>query len=249
MSACVVRSMRSFRAALTAVALAATLPSVAHTVWLEPRAGAPGEYLVTFGGHADRRLDYAPEKVRSVIAYAASGSPLPVRLGEHVRGSARAVTVAVDGQPVMIAVHFDNGIHARRSTGPSVEKPMDAVPGATKATRAVKYHKTIVAWTPSVARPLGQAFEVVPMSAEPPRAGVPLRARVLLDGRPASGVRVGHGDAPPAGAKASGDDGIVEYVPTPGFNRLWAGVRLPVRGNAQYTELSYEYVLGFDATP
>jgi nickel transport protein len=220
----------------------------AHTVWLEPAAAQrPGEprWDVRFGGHAGKVVEFAPGKLKTVEARDAAGKALPVTRESTPAG----VSVAVRGTPATIAMHLDNGIHTRGPQGPSVEKPMDEVPGATKATWAPKWYKAILVWNERATRPLGQRFEVVPLAATAPRAGVPMKVRVLVDGRPAAGVRVGHGEEPPEGAPVTGADGLAEYVPTAGANRLWAGRRDPVTGNAKYTELSYEYVLAFEAAP
>lgn len=231
-------------------ALAAAILGVAprlhaHTVWLEPAVGANDRWDVRFGGHAGKVLSFDPAKLRTVEAWDAGGRPLAIEREARADG----VTVAVRGRPATIAMHLDNGIHTRVAGGPSVEKPMDEVPGATKATWAPKWYKAIVAWNDRATRPIGQRFEVVPLAATPPRAGRPMQVRVLIDGKPAAGVRVGHGEEPPEGARPTGADGVAEYVPTPGANRLWAGRRDPVVGNPKYTELSYEYVLAFEAQP
>lgn len=220
----------------------------AHTVWLEPaaaqRSGEP-RWDVRFGGHAGKVVEFEPGKLKSVEAWDVAGKALPVTREAGSGG----VAIAVRGAPAMIAMHLDNGIHTRVANGPSVEKAMDEVPGATKATWAPKWYKAILVWNERATRPLGQRFEVVPLAATPPRATRPIKVRVLVDGRPASGVRVGHGEEPPEGAPVTGADGIAEYVPTTGANRLWAGRRDAVSGNAKYTELSYEYVLAFEALP
>jgi nickel transport protein len=220
----------------------------AHTVWLEPAAAQrPGEprWSVLFGGHAGKVVEFEPGKLKSVEAWDAAGKALPVTRATGAGGA----SIGVRGTPAMIAMQLDNGIHTRVAGGPSVEKPMDEVPGATKATWAPKGYKAVFVWNERATRPLGQRFEVLPVTAAPPRAGRPMQVRVLVDGRPAAGVRVGHGEEPPEGAPVTGADGIAEYVPTTGANRLWAGRRDAVTGNAKYTELSYEYVLAFDAAP
>ena len=66
----------------------------------------------------------------------------------------------------------------------------DTSPSAISAAWAVKHHKTVVAWTPLVAKPAGQPFEVVPLSAVQPRAGQPMKVRVLIDGKPAAGIKI-----------------------------------------------------------
>lgn len=215
----------------------------AHTVWLEPTGAGTGEYRVVFGGHAGKVEPYQPEKLKMVEALNASGKKLEV-----VRSSAAdGVRLHVQGSPALISMHFDNGIHTRTQQGPSVEKAMNEVPGATRATYAVKYHKTIVEWRPLVTKPLGQAFEVVPLDAVAPRAGQPLRVKVLHDGEPLAGVKLGRGEEGTASDPVTNAEGIAAFVPQKGFNKLWAGKRLKTSGNPQYTELSYEYLLGFDA--
>jgi len=118
------------------------------------------------------------------------------------------------------------------------------VPGASEATNALKYHKTIVQWSPVVTLELGQRFEVVPLRDSQPRAGEPMRVKVLLDGKALPGVKLGQGEAGDAGETNA--EGIATFVPQPGFNRLWAGKRFAV-DEPGYTELSYEYLLGFEA--
>jgi nickel transport protein len=225
-------------------ALAVTGSAVAHTAWLEPAAGGTkGEYRVMFGGHAGKLEPYTPEKVKAVEAWDARGAQLATRREVTPEG----VVVRVDGAPALVAMHFDNGFHTRPATGPSVPKPMNEVPGAVSGTHAVKYHKTIDEWAAPVRRPLGQPFEVVPLDEAAPRAGQPMRVQVLLEGKPVAGVRLGQGEEPPEGAAVTDAQGIASFVPQAGFNRLWAGKRIKVSGHPQYTELSYEYSLGFEA--
>lgn len=226
-------------AALVAFASSA----LAHTVWLEPAAQGEGDYRVMFGGHAGKVQSYDPHKLKEVAATDPQGKSLKVSR----RITADGVLLDVEGAPALIAMHFDNGIHSRPPTGPSVEKPMSEVPGATRATYAVKYHKTVVDWSPLVTRPIGQPFEVVALDATTPVADKPLRVRVLQDGKPVAGVKLGRGEEGTASDPVTDADGVAAFVPAKGFNRLWAGKRIAVSGNPQYTELSYEYSFGFVA--
>ena len=217
--------------------------AIAHTVWLEPVATGGADYRVMFGGHAGKIQTYDPGKLKEVAALDKQGQLVTVtrKLG------ADGVQLHVDGVPAIIAMHFDNGIHTRPPSGPSVEKPMNEVPGATRATYAVKYHKNIVDWSALVTRPIGQPFEVVPLDVVAPVAGKPLRVRVLQDGKPVAGVKLGRGEEGTASDPVTDEQGVAAFVPTRGFNKLWAGKRIPVPGNARYTELSYEYLFGFQA--
>jgi nickel transport protein len=234
---------KSRQLALSTILACCASSAFAHTVWLEPVAQNAGDYQVFFGGHAGKLETYRPEKLKTIDAVDKSGKPLAVSR----KVGADGVRLHVEGSPSMIAMHFDNGIHSRPPTGPTVEKPMNEVAGATRATYAVKYHKTVVAWSPIVTKVVGQPFEVVPLSAQQPAADQPFRVRVLQDGKPVAGVKLGRGEEGTAADPVTDADGIAAFVPKSGFNRLWAGKRIAVTGNPQYTELSYEYSFGFDA--
>lgn len=231
------------RSILIAAVTCGSSAAMAHTVWLESAPQSKSDYQVKFGGHAGKLEPYQPEKIKQIDAVDKQGKKLSVK--EDL--TADGVRLHVDGSPALISMHFDNGIHSRPATGPSVEKPMNEVPGATRATYAVKYHKTVVDWAPLVTRTIGQPFEVVPLSAQQPVADQPFRIRVLQDGKPVAGVKLGHGEEGTATDPVTDAEGVAAFVPKQGFNRLWAGKRIPVSGNPKYTELSYEYSFGFDA--
>jgi len=217
--------------------------AMAHTVWLEPAKSGSSDYQVMFGGHAGKVQTYDPGKLKEVAATDKQGKPLTVTR----KVGAEGVQIHVDGAPAMITLYFDNGIHSRPAKGPGVEKPMNEVPGATRATYALKYHKTILDWSASVTRPVGQAFEVVPLESAAPVANRSFRVRVLQNGKPVAGVKLGRGEEGDASAPVTDEQGIASFVPTSGFNKLWAGKRSVITDNARYTELSYEYLFGFDA--
>lgn len=229
----------STAALMTGVLLAVAGSAMAHTAWLEA-AGTAGDYVLLFGGHEGKLERYAPEKLKSVDAYDASGKPLQV--ARTVRDD--GVHVAVRGTPALLAVHFDNGTWSRGADGKSVEKPVNQNPGAREGTRAIKYSKTIAAWAPAVARPLGQPFEVVPLSARKPRAGQPWPVRVLIDGTPAVDIEVSRGEQGQDSVRTNAE-GVAAIVPKAGTNRFWAGKRTPVSGEPGYTQLSVEYLLVF----
>jgi len=233
--------MKKLLALTVAGLLAVSSAAAAHTVWLIQEAGQPDVFWVMFGGHAGAIDPYEADRLKTVRAMDANGRDLAVTRS----GGDDSLRLRVAGEPVMIAVHFDNGIHSRTGSGPSVRRPMNEVPGAISATNAVKYNKTIVRWGSAVlTRPAGQPFEVIPQSAEAPRAGRPMQVQVRIDGRPAAGVRIGRGEDT---AEATTDaNGIASFTPEGGFNKLWAGQRIPTPTNPAYTELSYEYFLGFN---
>ena len=72
-----------------------------------------------------------------------------------------------------------------------------------------------------------------------------LRLRVLIDGKPAAGIKVA-ADENEEGV-LSDADGVVSVLPQAGFNKLWAGQRRAVSGDPRFTTVSVEYILAFDA--
>lgn len=215
----------------------------AHTAWLEPVTGAQGAWRVLFGGHEGKTEAYPPEKLKSVEAFSTDGTALQIERTDRADG----VRIQPQGDAVVLLLHFDNGIYSRPEGGRSVNKPMSEVPGAISGVRALKYHKTIAGWGTSATRAWGQPFEVVPLEADLPRAGSPMRVRVLVDGKPVAGVKIAIDET--AEGSLTDAEGIASFIPQEGFNRLWAGRRAPVQGNPDYTTLSIEYVLGFEAGP
>jgi len=229
--------------------LAATLlvlwscPLFSHTAWLVPvdcDPAACSQYQVVFGGH-DGELDYPVEKVKTITAIGADGSPMTVRRATRDG----AVHIEVGGAPALLLMHFDNGIYTRTADGRTVNAPMSRVEDSVSAINALKYHKTIREWSDVVARAQGQPFEVVPLNAAQPRADVPMKVKVLIDGEPAPGIRVGTDEN--TIQSTTGADGVATFTPVSGGNRLWAGQRTERSDHPDYTQLSIEYLLTFDA--
>lgn len=226
---------------LLAAMLLAAGHAAAHTAWLEPDPAAAGTYVVRFGGHAGKTESYPPEKLKSVQAFDAQGAALAVTATPRPDG----VRVAAQGTPALFTLHYDNGIYSRGPATGSVAKPMNENPGATQGTHAVKYGKYIAAWGAVVAQPVGQPFEVVPVSGTPPKVGQPWRVRLLIDGKPAADLPVARDEGSPDAVKTDAD-GVATFVPQPGQNKLWSGRRTPVSGDPRFTQLSIEYLLVFD---
>ena len=220
--------------------------ALSHTAWLEPTGSEPHTYSFHFGGHNGVLEPYDVNKLKTVEAYDSHGEPLPV----DTLTTEGNLSVKVPEDAVLITLHYDNGIWTRDRMGKSVNRPLQEVPGATKASYSPKYHKTIIHWQSSVTHPLGQPFEVTPLSAEQPVAGQPFQVKVTLDGNPVAGVQLGNGEQKSAtdGAEITDANGLATFTPSAGLNKLWAGIRLPVEGPG-YTELSHEYLLTFEARP
>lgn len=224
------------------LAMLAGLPAaVAHMMWLEP-AGADGEYRVLFGGHAGRTEPYPAAKVGAIQAWDAKGRVLDVRR-QDLPGE-QGVRVSAAGA-VLLVGSFDNGYWSKGADGKSRNVPMTELPGAVSGVQAIKYHKLIAGWAASVARPVGQPFEVTPVTATAPRAGEPMAVRVTIGGKPAAGIALAFDEE---GRDAvSGTDGVATLTPRAGRNRLWAGQRVAITDDPKTTQRSIGYSLVFDA--
>lgn len=211
----------------------------AHNVWLMPEAD--GSYLVQFGGHEGKLEEYPAEKLTAVSAYDSRAHKIAV----STRTTAQGVKVKPTGKAALLVAEFDNGYFSKNDSGPMTNKPMNENPGATSGVRALKFHKSVIQWGYVARMIVGQTFEIVSARADHPHAGVPMRVRVLKDGKPVEGVRlaIGENGAPVHTAK----DGTATVVPVEGRNQLMAILRMPVAGDPKTTSLSYEYLYAFEA--
>lgn len=226
-------------AALSGLAALHAPAALAHNVWLEADAG--GGYIVQFGGHAGQLESFDAAKLKSVQAYDRRGRKIEVTTTLRDGG----VRVLPATQAALLAAHFDNGFFSKVGNGPMVNKPMNENPGASAGVHAVKYHKTIIQWGVIAKKPLGQPFEIVPLTHETPHAGEPMRVQVLFEGRPLAGIPLSMGEK--RAPVMTGADGTATVTPAAGANQLMAIRRMPVEGDARTTSLSYEYLLAFPA--
>ncbi len=232
-----VTTRRAAQGALVLCLAAWGLAAHAHSLWLIPEGGA---YLIGYG-HDLKNSAYAPGKVTRLAAYDAAGASLALTRTD----SADAVRFTPPAKAALIVIDFDNGIWSRKEGDKSLNLPMNKNPGATSGVHALKFHKTVLAWGAQATRAVGQRYEVLPLDAAAPAAGQAMRVRVLLDGKPVAGAKVGNGED--ADAQTTDADGVARYLPKAGHNLLWSGLRQKVSGDAQLTDLSFEYALGFDA--
>lgn len=236
--------MKRFMLITSGLALLWAPSALSHTAWLVPVESAVSDmtqFQVYFGGHEGKLESYPADKVKMIEAMDAEGNDLTVwRTYE-----ADDMQVSVEGMPALLLMHFDNGIYTRTGDGESVNIPMSQVEDPLSAVNAIKYHKHIHSWSGSVTETQGQPFEIVPLSADTPMAGEPMQVKVLIDGKPVEGIEIGTGEN--TSETKTDENGIATYVPVDGYNKVWAGQRTEVTDNPDYTELSIEYLLTFDA--
>ncbi|MFJ4497111.1 DUF4198 domain-containing protein [Pseudomonas atacamensis] len=196
----------------------------AHGLWTEERRGN----IEVIYGHGAEDNAFKPQKISGAWAYDASGKMIPVSV-EHLADHARLKPLK---PPALMAVALNNGMWSQTADKKWINEGRSKVPGATEATQTFKYSLAI--YQPRAKLPkLDQIKllilpEVDPLTVGP---GKSLPVRVLLDGKPAAGVKL-YGDyrsAPNTLSTETDKDGRAQVlVRNEGLNVIAAQVEVPV---------------------
>lgn len=197
----------------------------AHGLWTEERRGN----IEVIYGHGAEDNAFKAQKISGAWAYDASGKMIPVsveRLADHAR-------LKPLKPPAVLAVALNNGMWSQTADKKWINEGRSKVPGATEATQTFKYSLAI--YQPGAKLPkLDQIKllilpEVDPLTVGP---GKSLPVRVLLDGKPAAGVKL-YGDyrsAPNTLSTETDKDGRAQVlVRNEGLNVIAAQVEVPVK--------------------
>ncbi|WP_323167520.1 DUF4198 domain-containing protein [Pseudomonas atacamensis] len=197
----------------------------AHGLWTEERRGN----IEVIYGHGAEDNAFKAQKISGAWAYDASGKMIPVsveRLADHAR-------LKPLKPPALMAVALNNGMWSQTADKKWINEGRSKVPGATEATQTFKYSLAI--YQPGAKLPkLDQIKllilpEVDPLTVGP---GKSLPVRVLLDGKPAAGVKL-YGDyrsAPNTLSTETDKDGRAQVlVRNEGLNVIAAQVEVPVK--------------------
>jgi len=206
-----------------ALAIAGIAPAAAHDAFIET---VPKAYRILFG-HDVATATCEPDKLGAVAAFDADGKPLAVAVAVD-RGTESA-TVTPAGDAAMLTVEYDNGFWSKDAEGKSVNRPKTET-GAKEGTRARKYGKTMLHWSPASRRPTGQVLEIVPLTDAAPAAGGTLPVQVLHDGKPLAQapVMIGGHDGAKTVTDADGKT-VVTLGPT-GTQMITTALSLPWQG-------------------
>lgn len=211
-------------------------PAAAHDAWFE---AAGGGFVIRYGH--EKAESYDPAKVKSLAAYAADGASLTV---ERRPAEKDGLVFSVKGKPALLALHFDNGFWSKTAEG-TKNLPKTDAPGATGSVYSLKYGKAILEWSAFVTKPLGQRLEIVPLMANPPHTGERLAVRVLWEGKPLPGVKIGKGEYE---LSATTDvDGKAALPVEHGLQSIWVGRRAPLADDPRADTLSVSALLRFEA--
>ncbi|MGC3934908.1 DUF4198 domain-containing protein [Pseudomonas atacamensis] len=200
----------------------------AHGLWTEERRGN----IEVIYGHGAEDNAFKAQKISGAWAYDASGKMIPVsveRLADHAR-------LKPLKPPAVLAVALNNGMWSQTADKKWINEGRSKVPGATEATQTFKYSLAI--YQPGTKLPKLEQIkllilpEVDPLTVGP---GKSLPVRVLLDGKPAAGVKL-YGDyrsAPNTLSTETDKDGRAQVlVRNEGLNVIAAQVEVPVRDSA-----------------
>ncbi|MDT6919039.1 DUF4198 domain-containing protein [Pseudomonas atacamensis] len=197
----------------------------AHGLWTEERRGN----IEVVYGHGAEDNAFKAQKISGAWAYDAGGKMIPVsveRLADHAR-------LKPLKPPALMAVALNNGMWSQTADKKWVNEGRSKVPGATEATQTFKYSLAI--YQPGAKLPKLEQIkllilpEVDPLTVGP---GKSLPVRVLLDGKPAAGVKL-YGDyrsAPNTLSTETDKDGRAQVlVRNEGLNVIAAQVEVPVK--------------------
>ena len=200
----------------------------AHGLWTEERRGN----IEVVYGHGAEDNAFKAQKISGAWAYDAGGKMIPVsveRLADHAR-------LKPLKPPALMAVALNNGMWSQTADKKWINEGRSKVPGATEATQTFKYSLAI--YQPGAKLPKLEQIkllilpEVDPLTVGP---GKSLPVRVLLDGKPAAGVKL-YGDyrsAPNTLSTETDKDGRAQVlVRNEGLNVIAAQVEVPVRDSA-----------------
>ena len=197
----------------------------AHGLWTEQRRGN----IEVIYGHGAEDNAFKAQKISGAWAYDASARMIPVtveRLADHAR-------LKPLKSPAVLAVALDNGMWSQTPDKQWINQGRSHVPGAIQSTQTFKYSLAI--YQPGAKLPkLDQIKllilpEVDPLTVGP---GHSLPVRVLLDGKPAAGIKLvgDYRNAPNTLSTETDKDGRAQVlVRNEGLNVIAAQVEIPLK--------------------
>ncbi|MBT2373596.1 DUF4198 domain-containing protein [Pseudomonas fluorescens] len=199
----------------------------AHGLWTEQRRGN----IEVIYGHGAEDNAFKAQKISGAWAYDASAKMIPVtvqRLDDHAR-------LQPLKPPAVLAVALDNGMWSKTADNKWINQGRSKVPGAVESTQTFKYSLAI--YQPGAKLPkLDQIKllilpEVDPLTVGP---GKSLPVQVLLDGKPAAGIKLigDYRNAPNTLSTETDAEGRAQVlVRNEGLNVIAAQVEVQLKDN------------------
>ena len=204
----------------------------AHGLWTEQRRGN----IEVVYGHGAEDNAFKAQKVSGAWAYDRQGRMIPVtvqRLDDH----ARLVPIK---PPAILSVALDNGMWTSNAEKKWINEGRSKVPNGTDSIHTFKYSVAIYEEGAKLPTFEKLNFVIVPQ-ADPLKVGVgkPLPVKVLVDGKPAAGIKLigDYRSAPDVVSAETDAQGMATVVVrNEGLNIIAAEVTLPVKDNADIAE-------------
>lgn len=213
----------------------------AHGLWLEERRGN----LETIYGHGAEDKAFKAEKISGAWAYDSHGRMIPVTV-KRLDGHARLEPLK---SPAVVAVALDNGAWSLTPDKQWINQGRSQVPTSTQSLHTFKYSLAINQEGARLPK-FEQLKMVILPEVDPLKVGPgkPLPVRVLVDGKPAAGIKLigDYRGAPHQVSATTDSEGRAQVlVRNEGLNIIAAEVSLPVANNADietrglFTSLSF----------
>lgn len=208
-------------------------PVAAHGLWTEQRRG----HTEVIYGHGAEDDAFKAQKISGAWAFDGQGRALAVeiqRLEDHARLQPAAA-------PAVLAVALDNGAWSKTPEQKWINAGRSQVPESVHSLHTWKYSLAIYQEGAKLP-PLDQLQMVIIPERDPLSvgAGHKLPVRVLVDGKPAAGVKlIGDYRGAPDSVSAETDaEGRAEVtVRNQGLNVIAAEIYLPVENDKDIEEL------------
>ena len=153
----------------------------AHDFWLERQGGA---FVLRYGHHGGEGLALDAAKIKTLICRIGLQAPRNVLPSATIAPK----QLTFPGPCALASAFHDGGFW---SLTPDGEKnlPRDQVPDAVKSWRSRQFAKWVDLHSPLAGQPLGDEFEIVPVSdLSKVKTGDKATFRILLAGKPRSGA-------------------------------------------------------------
>lgn len=215
----------------------ATIPASAHNAWVAKDSTG---YHILFGHETTE--GYPPSKVKEVTALDFKGNKLAVKIVP----SDSSVSLKPTGKPSCFLVHFENGFFTKTTDG-TKNMSKKGLKEYISAINAVKYSKSIFSWNAMLVKPLGQKFEVVPLSNPSLIKGDDsLAVKVFFDGKPLPGAPLNVSGTAEIVATTNAQGLAKVKLPSSGRKMIAASMKIPLKGDPDADTLSLSGALYFD---
>jgi uncharacterized GH25 family protein len=215
----------------------------AHGAWVAERWGELGVIY----GHGAGDDPYDPARITAALTVGEDGATAPVTVeprGKHA-------VLKPDGEPVAIALTFDNGYWTEKADGSWVNEAKDAVSDAKAAGHYIKNSLSLIHVHGKLPPLPKQDLQILPLDNPVGRkAGDPIRLRVLHEGKPLAGVVVtlDYINQPSLKSEPTDSDGeVVVAIRNDGLNVLAVDHGVPLENDPKADKIGYTATLSFVA--